>query len=54
MTDELGKECPLMDKICIRESCAWWAERDKSCSIKILAETLDFQAGTVRDILNHM
>ncbi len=30
------KICPLRNKQCLQQQCAWWAEEEKACAIKII------------------
>lgn len=54
MAERSRKICPLMNTECKKENCAWWFKEDDNCSIAGLANALDYQARTLRDILNHM
>jgi len=49
----MNKICPLLKEDCKKEKCGWWSELG-DCSIPLIADSIDSQAGTVRDILNHM
>jgi hypothetical protein len=33
--------CPLLQRTCIKENCAWWNEDEKACSILVLAKSLN-------------
>ncbi|MGB2601623.1 MAG: hypothetical protein WBD00_02200 [Candidatus Omnitrophota bacterium] len=38
MSNEWGiKKCPLVDRQCIEDQCAWWIEGDNTCAIKKIA-----------------
>jgi len=51
---DTGKECPLFKDKCVQSFCAWWIKEANECAVVGLAQALDYQAGTLRDILNHM
>lgn len=52
MIERSRKICPLLKEVCKNVNCVWWNKLGKNCSINMIADTLDTQAGTVRDILN--
>lgn len=47
-------ECPLFKDKCIESQCAWYVKQGNRCAVVGLVDILNSQAGTVRDILDHM
>ncbi len=47
-------QCPLFKDDCLKDMCVWWNKDARNCAINLLVDTLDFQAGTLREILNYI
>ncbi|MDP8298499.1 MAG: hypothetical protein P9L88_01140 [Candidatus Tantalella remota] len=30
------KMCPVRNKQCLEDECAWWREEEKACAVKII------------------
>lgn len=37
MESAKDKRCPLIQKVCCEESCAWWCGFAKDCAVPLLA-----------------
>jgi hypothetical protein len=33
--------CPLLQRACMKENCAWYLQDEKACSILVLAKSLN-------------
>ena len=51
-TGVLENICPLINKKCLKTSCAWWVIEANECSMFGVAQALNAQAESVHDMLN--
>lgn len=35
--NDLGIKCPLLQKDCIQEKCAWWMYIQRACAVNVIA-----------------
>lgn len=38
MVKKINLICPIIEKECMMNNCAWWSNKDENCAVRIIAK----------------